>query len=190
MDTILGAALEVQRTLSSSGERFCLIGGLALQRWGKQRLTKDVDVTVLCSFGDENAALDRLARLFAWRMTDGREFALRNRVLLMRSSGGVPLDIALGGLPYEERCVTRSSLWKFGAGKVLRVCSAEDLIVLKAFAGRPQDWIDVESVVIRRHRALDWTLVFGELSPLVALKESSEALDRLRELRANPRRRE
>ena len=190
MDTVLGAALEVQRVLASRGERFCIIGGLAVQRWGKPRATRDVDVTVLCPFGDEAAVADRLLSLFTPRIADAREFALRNRVLLLRTEGGIPLDVAFGGLPFEERCVERSSEWKFSPENVLRTCSAEDLIVLKAFAGRPQDWVDVESVAIRRHRTLDWAQLFDELSPLVTLKESPETLDRLRQLRENPRRRE
>ena len=189
MNTVLGAALEVQQVLTSRRERFCIIGGLALQRWGKPRVTRDIDVTVLCPFGEEGAAADRLLAVFPPRIAEARDFALRNRVLLLQSEGGIPVDVALGGLPYEERCVARSSEWKFTPEAVLRTCSAEDLIVLKAFAGRPQDWVDIESVVIRMHRELDWTLLFDELSPLVALRESPETLDRLRQLRESPERR-
>lgn len=189
MDTVLGAALEVQRVLASRGERFCIIGGLAVQRWGKQRVTRDVDVTLLCPFGSEPAVTERLLPLFQPRIADARDFALRNRVLLLRTAAGIPVDVALGALPFEERCVARSSGWEIAPGSVLRTCSAEDLIVLKAFAGRPQDWIDIESVVIRKHRSLDWQALLEELAPLVELKGSPETMDRLRELQRNPRRR-
>ncbi len=189
MDTVLGAALEVQRILDRHGERFCIIGGLAVQRWGKQRLTTDVDVTLLCPFGNEPAVVERLVSLFPPRIADVQDFALRNRVLLLRTAGGVELDMSLGALPFEERCVARSSEWEITPGTVLRTCSAEDLIVLKVFAGRTLDWFDVESVVIRKHRTLDWKLILEELTPLVELKGTPEALDRLRELQRNPRRR-
>jgi hypothetical protein len=48
----------------------------------------------------------------------------------------------------------------------IRTCSAEDLIVYKAFADRPRDWIDVEGVLLRQQGRLDLELVFAELTPL------------------------
>jgi hypothetical protein len=181
MGTVLEAASEIQDFLLQAGERFCVIGAVALQRWGEQRATRDVDLTLLCPFGQEGAALDRLLGRFAARLPDARDFALKNRVVLLKSSGGVAIDVSLGGLPFEERCVERSSDWRLG-GVVLRTCSAEDLVVLKAFAARPRDWLDVESVIVRQGAKLDWPLVFRELEPLVALREAPEIVARLREL--------
>ena len=183
MGTVLDAAFEVQDFLNKQGQRFCFIGGLALQRWGEPRATRDVDLTLLCPFGDEARAAGLLAGAFAARIPDAREFAVRNRVLLLRNSGGVPIDISLGALAFEERCVGRASDWPIGDGS-LRTCSAEDLVVLKAFASRPRDWLDVESVVVRRGRALDWKLVFEELEPLAAVREAPDILARLRALQA------
>ena len=79
--------------------------------------------------------------------------------------------------------MARSSLWALTSEAVLRTCSAEDLVVLKAFASRPQDWVDVESIAIRLRSTLDWKLVFEELEPLAGTRESPALLDRLRELR-------
>ena len=183
MKGVLGAALEVQEFLSHAGERFCFIGAIALQRWGEPRLTRDVDVTVLAPYGDERPCADRLLARFRPRISDAREFAVRNRVLLIQSEGGIPIDVAFGALPFEERCVARSSLWALASEAVLRTCSAEDLVVLKAFASRPQDWVDVESIAIRLRSTLDWKLVFEELEPLAGTRESPALLDRLRELR-------
>ncbi len=59
-------------------------------------------------------------------------------------------------------------------------CSAEDLVVLKAFAGRGKDWVDVEGVVARQAERLETALVLRELRPLLELKEDVQALDRLR----------
>lgn len=183
MKSVLGAALEVQRCLSRIGERFCFIGAIALQRWGEPRLTRDVDVTVLAPYGEEGTCADRLLAVFPPRIADARGFAVQNRVLLLRSEGGIPIDVALGALPFEERCVARSSPWALTPEAVLRTCSAEDLVVLKAFASRPQDWVDVESIALRLRSRLDWNLVFEELEPLAAARESSGLLDRLRDLR-------
>ena len=127
--------------------------------------------------------MDLLLGAFRPRHQDARDFALRNRVLLLWSKDGVGIDVALGALPFEERCVNRASDWTIPPGVVLRTCCAEDLVVLKAFAGRPQDWIDVESVLVRQRRSLDWQLVLGELKPLLELRETPENLDRLQQLR-------
>jgi hypothetical protein len=54
---------------------------------------------------------------------------------------------------------------------MLRTCSAEDLVVLKAFADRPQDWLDIEGVLVRQGRSLDRAQVIDELLPLLELKE-------------------
>lgn len=182
MKPLLAAAAEIQHFLRGAGERFCFIGGFALQRWGEPRFTRDVDLTLLCPYGAEARSVDRLLGAFASRIPDARDFALRSRVLLLRSQSGIPVDVALGALPYEERCVGRASEFDFGDGALV-TCSAEDLIVLKAFAGRGRDWADIESILVRRGRSLDWNLIFTELEPLAAAREQPGLLDRLRELR-------
>jgi len=52
-------------------------------------------------------------------------------------------------------------------------------VVLKAFAGRVQDWLDIEGVIVRQGRRLNRTLVLEELRPLLELKEDEEAESRL-----------
>lgn len=42
MKPLLAAAAEVQHFLRGAGEQFCFIGGIALQRWGEPRFTRDV----------------------------------------------------------------------------------------------------------------------------------------------------
>lgn len=105
-------------------------------------------------------------------------------MLLLRSSSGVGLDIALGGLPFEESVVDRSSIFDYPPGIALRTCSAEDLIVMKSFAGRGQDWVDVERVIGRQYGRLDWDYIALQLIPLTELKGEPEILDRLERLRA------
>ena len=183
MNTVLGAALEVQQRLSAKGEHFCFIGGIALQRWGEARFTRDVDVTVLAPFGDESVAAERLLSVFRPRMADARDFAIRNRVLLLESSGGIALDVAFGAIPFEERCVARASDWALALGSILHTCSAEDLIVLKAFASRPRDWLDIESVHVRMGAALNWEQIFEEFAPLAEVRDLPGVLEKLQQIR-------
>ena len=182
MNPIFAAALEVQAFCEARTFRFCFIGGLALQRWGEPRLTQDVDLTVITGFGCEPAYADHFLSAFAPRIPDAREFALRHRVLLLLGRAGIPLDVALGAMPFEERAVDRSSPFPVAEGISLRTCSAEDLIVFKAFAGRAQDWIDIEGIAFRQYRRLETDLIWQELSPLLELKEDDQTGPRLRRL--------
>jgi len=120
------------------------------------------------------------------RLSDAREFALRNRVVLLRSALGVPIDVALGAMPFEERAVVRASTFSVQSGVELTTCSAEDLIVFKAFAGREKDWLDIEGIAVRQGDQLDQTLIWAELAPLLELKEAPEDATRLRALLTAP----
>jgi hypothetical protein len=113
-----------------------------------------VDVT-LTGFGDEQVFVSAIfSSGYRARISDAAEFALKNRVLLVESPHGIAIDIALGALPYEELVVQRSTPYEFER-IAPRTCSAEDLIVLKLFAFRPRDVLDVETVdKHRRQRCL------------------------------------
>jgi hypothetical protein len=152
LSPILEAALELQAFCSLQGWRFCFIGGIVVPRWGEPRTTADADLTLLTGFGGEE------------------------------NCNSVGLDVSLGGLPFEERLIERSSDFAIGSGQSLHTCSAEDLIVLKAFAGREIDWFDVQGVAVRQAGRLDETLIFRELDPLIELKGTPEAGERLRQI--------
>jgi hypothetical protein len=175
---VLEAAAELQTFCSQQGWRSCVIGGLAVQRWGAPRFTQDADLTLLTGYGGEEAFVDRLLKVFSPRQADARAFALQHRVLLTRSKNGVDLDIAMGALPFEERTMMRSSHWETGAGVSLLTCSAEDLLVHKVFAGRNRDWGDVETILARQNGNLDLQLVRKELGPLLELKGEQGALEK------------
>lgn len=183
MTALIHAAAELQAVCEAHQWRYCFIGGLAVLRWGEPRETVDVDLTVVTGFSDEGRYIDVLISRFAPRRDDAAQFARTSRVLLLRASSGVGLDIALGGLPFEESAVARSSVFEYPPNVRLRTCSAEDLIVFKAFADRPKDWLDVEGLIIRQGTALDWSLIVTELAPLAELKESPEIVGKLERLR-------
>ncbi|MBL8292801.1 MAG: hypothetical protein JNN08_13240, partial [Bryobacterales bacterium] len=179
MTPLFAAARELQEFIEARDWRFCIIGGLALLRWGEPRFTRDVAVTLLVGFGREDAFIQPLLEMYQPRIGDAREFAQRNRVLLLEASNGVPLDIALGGLPYEALAVERSTEFEFETGCFLRTCSAEDLIVQKLFAFRSRDVADAESVAIRMRGRLDWDYVESQLSPLAEVKEDPAIMARM-----------
>lgn len=183
MNPLVGAARQVQELLQVHGIGFCFIGGFAAQRHAEPRVTRDIDVSVLTGLGNEASVIDILLSEFAPRHTAAREFAMRARVLLLRTDAGIGIDATLTALPYEAEIISRSSLFEFAPGIELRTCSAEDLLVLKVFAGRPIDWRDVE-MILRRHReALDYGYIDARLAPLIEAKGEPELLDEFMRLR-------
>ena len=183
MNGLFEAAAEIQAFFQQRGWRFCFIGGLAVIRFGQPRATQDVDVNLFAGFGKEESYVDAILERFAGRIEDSRRFGIENRVVLCRASNSVPVDVALAGIPFEERMVSRATTFEFSPGAVLLTASAEDMIVLKSFAGRDRDWADVEGILVRQGPGLDWSQIRDELVPLCRLKDSLDDVDRLERLR-------
>ncbi|MGI8843976.1 MAG: hypothetical protein ACR2HZ_09775 [Gemmatimonadaceae bacterium] len=133
----------------------------------------------MAGFGGERPIIAVLLADFAPRITEAAVFAERHRVLLLRTDDGFAIDVALGAMPFEARGIDRATDAELAPGATLRTCSATDLVVHKAFAARPQDWVDVEGVLVRQSGALDWPQLWADLTDLAALKEAPELVDEL-----------
>lgn len=173
------AAEEVQDFLVKNGWPFCFIGGLAVIRWGEMRITQDIDLCLQCGFGKEETRIPSLLSHFASRISDGENFARMYRVLLLSASNHVAIDITLSGIPFEVEMIQRASRFAFSESCDLITCSADDLVVLKAFADRTKDWMDVETIVQRQGDRLDQQAILHRLQPLCEAKEQPEILDKL-----------
>lgn len=160
--------------MASKRWRFCVVGGLAVQRWGEPRLTQDADLTLLTGLGDEDRFANEFLKHFRGRISNAADFAATNRVLLLYATNGTSVDISFGTLAFEFDMMDRTTSFHFADGIVLPTCSAEDLFVMKAFAGRPKDWHDAESVVIRQRGRLDKAYIMRHLSQLSELKEAPD----------------
>jgi hypothetical protein len=182
VNPLFAAAVSVELFCRSRGWRCCIIGGLAVQRWGDPRQTRDVDLTILTGLGGEEQFIDPLLEAYRGRIPNARAFALDRRVVLAETADGTPLDISLAGLPYEARVIERSSAFQIAPATSLTTCSSEDLIVLKAFADRPQDWLDIEGIVVRQGNRIDRALLTEELTALLLLKEDPEPGTKLERL--------
>lgn len=181
MQPIIKAAKQIQDFLEEFNWKFCFIGGLALQRWGKPRLTNDIDLTLLTGFGAEDKFLDALLQKYQSRLSDAKNFALKSRVLLLETESGIGIDIALGALYFEENAVNRASYFEYLPNISLKTCSAEDLVIYKAFANRLQDWADLENITIKQ-KNLDWNYIRENLLPLLELGETPEIMIELENL--------
>lgn len=184
MIDLVTEAHRFQTLCQSLNWEFCFIGGIAVQHWGEPRLTRDVDVSVLSGFGGEANVISEVLTTYKPRIPDALTFAEQHRVLLVQTPSGIDFDISLAALPFEEEMIRRSKFVEYLSGIALRVCSAEDLIVLKAFANRARDWQDVTSIVERQGTShLDWDYVLASIAPLVELKEEPQILEQLNSLR-------
>lgn len=182
MNLIFKAAKEICDFFSTNGWSFCIIGGLANQCWGEPRTTHDVDLTLLTGIGSEEYYSRKILERFKSRIPDALAFSLKNRVLLIESAEGIPLDISFGALPFEEEMISRSSDFEFMPGMVLKICSAEDLFVMKAFASRPKDWIDAEGISKKQKNRLNIKYIMKHLEELSELKEEPEIIAKARKI--------
>jgi hypothetical protein len=182
MDDLFAAAGQVEEVCRTSGFAFCFIGGIAVIRWGAPRVTRDLDLAVLAGFGGDQPVIDSLLGSFAARLPDAAEFARQNRVLLLQTKQGIEIDVSLAALPFEEEMMRRASRYEPVQDVAITTCSAEDLIVMKAFAARPRDWSDIETIIARQ-AGLDWEYIVPTLEPLAELKPEIAILPTLASLR-------
>ncbi|MCD4664252.1 MAG: hypothetical protein K8R68_03205 [Bacteroidales bacterium] len=182
LNSLFKAGLEFQETLEQRNWPFCFIGGLAVLRWGEIRMTQDIDLCLLCGFGNEAKYVKTLLKKFKSRVTDAEKFAFSNRVLLLYASNGVSIDISLSGLPFEEQMIKRATAFSFHVDCTLITCSAEDLIILKSFANRTKDWMDVEGIILRQGESLNTVYIIEQLTPLCEIKETPDILNKLQYL--------
>lgn len=181
MKDLIESARDLQDILERLELPFCFIGGLANLQWGEPRLTQDLDLTVLAGWGDEERIIDLLLENISPRFEDARRFAINNRVLLLETDDGIPIDLALGALSFEELAINRSRNINLG-GILLRLCSAEDLVIMKAFANRERDWSDIDGILIRQQDNMDVTYAMEQIRILDEAKPGEGIADRLEEL--------
>jgi hypothetical protein len=182
MNDVLQVAWELEKFFRKRGWKFAFIGGIANLAWGEIRTTADVDVSLFTAFGAEMPFVHELIGHFSSRIENAANFALENRVLLLRSIEGIGIDVALAAFDYEQLIIDRRVSVDFGDVRQLTVASAEDLVVMKSFAGRDQDWADVQGIIRRQGRKLDWDYIELHARAMAEIAENPNLVVRLRTL--------
>jgi len=175
------AIWEIHQFFTEEQIPYVLIGGIALQWWGEPRFTRDVDVTILVNLGEEETVIKKILSAFSPRISDAMDFALKNRICLVQSKEGYEIDISLGIPGYEEEVIKRAIKCKLDENHNVRICSAEDLIIHKAIAGRPQDISDIEGIIMRQGNKLDSGYIhrwLKEISDVLGMKEILERFEK------------
>ena len=172
---------------NSPGE-FLIIGGIAVSLLTRPRTTQDIDVLSLLNESHWEHFLKNGLRFgFEARIADAFSFAQKNRVLLLRHrKSGVNIDISFGYLPFEEESIERRVIHKLGSLQI-PLPTPEDLVIMKMVAHRPQDLIDVKTILrtcpeLDRKRIQKWVKEFSRalevpdiLSDLKKLMQTSKS---------------
>lgn len=169
MILLIEEALQFQQFVIENGWDFYFVGGLAVQVWGEPRLTRDIDLHVFTNFEDEEGLISKITSKHQPKFSDGLQFALTERVLPVTSPNGITIDVILTGFADLSESLARASYQQFTKDVSLKICSADDLVILKTVAGRSRDWPDIESVLIKQSN-LDWDYIDHSIEQLYELE--------------------
>jgi len=171
----MNALQRLQAYLAERHVAHALIGGHALAARGYARLTLDVDILTTDREVLQEAFWSELAGDIKIRAGDSDD-PLRGVVRITLSDGAMG-DIVVGKYQWQQAVIERADLLDVG-GITVPVPRASDLILLKLFAGGPQDLVDIRAILetpdrhaiiaeVRAHLAVlpsDCSSAFDELT--------------------------
>jgi hypothetical protein len=165
------ALADLCRALEEERLPYMLVGGQANAVWGLPRATLDIDVTIWAE--DRSDAVGALAARFRVLVNDPAAFVGDTRVLPLESDQGVRIDVIFGLLPFEEEAIRRARTVRIGETGV-RVCTPEDLILMKIVSRRARDLDDARGVASCRFHELDLAYLEPRVRELAALLDRSD----------------
>lgn len=158
MEPLLWPTLaDAAQVFAARGIRFAVIGGLAVSLRGQPRMTVDVDLVVLADIDQAMQLVRELeATPFEPLFSGVEEVITRAYILPLRHRmTGIRVDVAIGMSGFERQAVGRAVPVAIGDLSV-PVVAIEDLLVMKALAGRPQDEQDIRGLIAANGDAIDW----------------------------------
>ncbi len=155
--------------------RYALIGGLAFVLRGRPRFTQDADFLLDVPQIVLPGLLDDLVQ---------RGFALDPALVIKQyvreymtsfSFGHVRIDWLKPVLPLYSRTLDAAAPLEWTESHTVRVATAEGLILTKMVAFRPQDQVDIETLLTANRDTIDVPLIREEWSPFAATEEERTA---------------
>jgi predicted nucleotidyltransferase len=180
MTTQEEALATLVRHLNAHGVPYMVIGGIANIVWGEPRATLDIDVTVWVEDQDLASTIRTFTSAFRSLVEDPETFVRQTRVLPVETAQGVRADVIFGQLPFEEEAIQRAHRIAM-AGTTVRVCSAEDLVLMKIISDRERDLADARGIIRRRITELDRAYLEPRVEELARLLERDEIRQRWRD---------
>lgn len=168
--------------LEERGIPYMVIGGIANSIWGRSRATHDVDFKI--SIDMPLAEFRKMVlEHFPARPTNLPAHQLSPHVIHIWALPKVAADLLVSVFDYERQAIDRAVEIPIEAD-LTRVCTAEDLIIHKAIAGRGTDWQDIEGVLFRQQGKLDLKYIREWLIEFAEALENPEMLQRFEKLYA------
>jgi hypothetical protein len=155
--------------------RHALIRGLAISMRGRPRLTQDVDFLVDVPQLVLPGLLDDLIeRGFSLEPAVVMEEYVRQHMTAF-SFGRVRIDWLKPVLPFYSRAIADASPLEWSEGHSVQVAPAEGLILTKMVSFRPQDQIDIETLLTANRDTIRVDLIREEWSPFAATEPERTA---------------
>jgi len=125
-----------------------VVGGIANLVWGVERTTFDIDITVWVK-GEERITIDSIIEEYDALVEDPYKFVADLRVLPIKAEQDIRVDIIFGALPFEKKAIERAVGIEYG-GAVVKIMTAEDLVIAKVISERPKDRDDAKGIIQRQ----------------------------------------
>jgi hypothetical protein len=171
----LRAVESLTEVFESRSIRYALIGGLAFMLRGRPRFTQDVDFLIdipqvvlpklLDDLVDRGVTLDPAVVI--------KEYV--REYMTSFSFGVVRVDWLKPLLPLYSRTLAEAQPLEWSEGHTIRVATAEWLILTKLVAFRPQDQLDIETLLTANRDTIDVALIRSEWSPFAATEPGRTA---------------
>ena len=168
LDQAIGLLAEAFATRSI---RHALIGGLATSLRGRQRTTQDIDFLLdIPQVHLPGLLEDLIGKGFTLDLTVVIREYVRQHITSF-SFGAVRIDWLKPVLPLYSRTLADAAPMEWTEGHSVRVATAEGLILTKMVAFRPQDQIDIETLLTANRDDIDIDMIREEWSPFAATEE-------------------
>jgi hypothetical protein len=167
-DDLVQAVEALSEAFTARSIQHALIGGLATSMRSRPRLTQDVDFLLDVPQLALPALLDDLVE---------RGFSLDPAVVIEQYVrehltsflfGNVRIDWVKPVLPFYARALADAQPLVWTEGHSVRVATAEGLILTKMVAFRPQDQMDIDTLLAANRDAINIDVIREEWSPFAA----------------------
>lgn len=174
-----GALAALLKWLDSQHVPAVVIGGVAAGILGRPRVTEDVDMLVDVDeerWGSFLASAEEAG--FVPRVPEAARFARHSRMFLLRHvKTGTPVDLQLADLGFQKKMIANGKRLDC-EGLSMTVVGPEDLVVMKAIAGRDWDMGDIRAV-LDANPDMNIAKACREVRELAKMMDASDIAERL-----------
>lgn len=156
---------------------YAILGGVAVSIYGEPRLTFDIDVNILLNVSKIDSFVKR-AKMYGFLPLISRKFIKATSVMPMEFSknkikGKIDFIIAQNALEYSG--IKRAILKKINNFKI-KLVTPEDLIIHKITSQRPRDIEDVQGILLRQNKKIDFHYINFWLKRICEVNKKPELL--------------